>query len=83
MGLPLSGKVLIAGASAAATILALRFWDWYLAPRLWVSRLRRLAESTGEPCILDVDKDNVASFRRGGIDLIHKVKQVCAVFGCL
>jgi hypothetical protein len=58
--------------SAAFGAFAVRFWDWYIAPALWNERIRQLASTAGEPCVLDVSPTTAPLFKRGGMALIMK-----------
>lgn len=69
-------KALIAVTSAAAGIFALKAWELVVVPRIFAARLREIARAAREPCVLDVSKETVANYRRGGIDLIRKVRFV-------
>lgn len=66
-------RLVVAAASAATAIAAFKAWEALVQPRIWEARLRALAVEAGEPCVLDVSKENVANYRRGGVDLIKKV----------
>jgi hypothetical protein len=70
----LSEKALIAVTSAAAGICALKAWELIVVPRIFAARLREIARAAREPCVLDVSKETVANYRRGGIDLIRKAR---------
>ena len=69
-------KALVAVTSAAAGIFALKAWELVVVPRIFAARLREIARAAREPCLLDVSKETVANYRRGGIDLIRKVRFV-------
>jgi hypothetical protein len=58
--------------SAAIGVITVRIWDWYIAPVLWNEKIRQVARTAGEPCVLDVSPTTAPLFKRGGMALIMK-----------